>query len=149
VFSNAVLTGARFNNATLTPLNGTPVNFSGAFIQGADFTAADLTQATFTNAYDAKAAGCMQFELGKQYISFPGFTVPVTPDSSQCAKAAADVASTCVKFTFTQRTILPSTVVLGTPTVPVAQASPRNSASCMVNPLCGAPFPSDRVNTCW
>jgi uncharacterized protein YjbI with pentapeptide repeats len=151
VFSNAVLTGAWFNNAILAPLNGTPVNFSGAFIQGADFTAADLTQATFTNAYDAKVAGCMQFELGKQYISFPGFAVPVTPDSTQCKNAAADVASTCVKFTFTRRTILPPTVVLGTPTVPLAQASPRNSDWCTQSPapLCGAPFPSDRVNTCW
>ena len=148
VFSNAVLTGARFNNATLTPLAGTPVNFSGAFIQGADFTAADLTNAIFTNAYDAKAAGCMQFELGEQYTSFPGFSVPVSPDSTQCMRAAA-AATTCVKFTFTQRTILPSTVVLGTPTVPLADARPKNSASCQVAPLCGAPFPSDRVNTCW
>ncbi|MEO7392714.1 MAG: pentapeptide repeat-containing protein [Ramlibacter sp.] len=148
VFSNAVLTGARFNNAVLTPLNGTPVNFSSAFIQGTDFTAADLTNATFSNAYDAKAVGCMQFELDEQHTSFPGFAVPVMPDSTQCAKAPAP-AKTCVKFTFTQRTLLPSTVVLATPTVPLAQAVPKNSASCSIAPLCGVPFPTDRVNTCW
>jgi uncharacterized protein YjbI with pentapeptide repeats len=149
VFSNAVLTGARFNNATLTPLSGTPVNFTNAFLQGADFTAADLTNATFTNAYGATAAGCMQFELGAQYLTFPGFTVPVTPDSTQCMKPAAAVTTTCVKFTFTQKTILPATVVLPVPTVPLANATPRNSASCSVAPLCGAPLPADRVNTCW
>ena len=148
VFSNAVLTGAHFNNAVLSPLEGKPANFSSAFIHGADFTSADLTNATFTNAYDAKAPGCMQFELGEQHTSFPGFAVPVTPDSTQCALAPAP-AKTCVKFTFTHGTILPSSVVLATPTVPLADALPRNSASCTVAPLCGAPFPSDRVNTCW
>jgi uncharacterized protein YjbI with pentapeptide repeats len=150
-FSNAVLIGARLNNAVLSPLNGTPANFTGSFIQGADFTSADLTGATFTNAYDAQAPGCMQFELGAQYISFPGFTVPDPPDSTTCVPKTPVVPPTCVKFEFSQRTILPSTVVLGTPAVPLAQASPPNSASCSVNPLCGAadPFLPDRVNTCW
>jgi uncharacterized protein YjbI with pentapeptide repeats len=146
VFSGAVLTGARFNNATLTPLGGTPVNFSGAFIQGADFTAADLTNATFTNAYGAESGDCMHFELGEQHTSFPGFAVPVTPDSSQCKSAPAQ--KTCVKFSFSQATILPSSVKLPTPAVPIADALPRNSG-CRVAPLCGGPFPPDRVNTCW
>jgi uncharacterized protein YjbI with pentapeptide repeats len=146
-FSNAVLTGARLNNAILTPLNGTPANFSGSFIQGADFSAADLTGAILSNAYAATAPGCMQFELDSRRISFPGFAVPVTPDSTQCMSAQKD--TTCVKFTFGQATVLPSSVILGTPTVPLAQALPRNSPSCSVNPLCGGPLPTDNVNTCW
>jgi uncharacterized protein YjbI with pentapeptide repeats len=146
-FSNAVLTGARLNNAILTPLNGTPANFTGSFIQGADFSAADLTGAIFSNAYAATAPGCMQFELDETHTSFPGFAVPVAPDSTQCAGAPPQKA--CVKFAFGQGTVLPSTVTLGTPTVPLAQALPPNSPSCSVNPLCGAPLPSDRVNTCW
>ncbi len=148
VFSNAVLTGARFNNAVLTPLNGVPVNFSNAFIQGTDFTSASLANAIFSNAYDAKTNGCMQFELDEQHTSFPGFAVPVTPDSPQCVAASAP-AKTCVKFTFTHATLLPASVVLPTPTVPLSEAVPKNSASCTVAPLCGVPFPSDRVNTCW
>ena len=148
VFSNAVLTGARLSNATLTPLNGTPVSFSGAFIQGTDFTAADLTNATFTNAYDAQSAGCMQFELGVGYTSFPGYAVPASAGSKECTVATAPETA-CVKFTFTQRTLLPSTVVIGTPAVPMANAAPKNSASCQTAPLCGIPIPNDRVNTCW
>jgi uncharacterized protein YjbI with pentapeptide repeats len=146
-FNNAVLTGARFNNAVLTPLNGAAANFTGSFIQGTDFTAADLNGATLTNAYAATAAGCMQFELDETHTSFPGFTEPATPDSTQCVNAAPKKA--CVQFTFIQPTLLPSSVVLGTPTIPVSSASPPNSSCFSQAPLCGVPLPTDRVNTCW
>ncbi|MDB5930404.1 MAG: pentapeptide repeat protein, partial [Polaromonas sp.] len=148
-FSNAVLNGAWFRNATLTPdVNGKPVNFGNAFLQGADFTAANLVNAIFSNAYvDTRpSGGCMQFELGAAYTSFPGFSVLTPPGSNTCARAAAP-APTCVQFTYNRPTILAAQV--DPPTIPLSQASPRNTSCASAAPLCGDAFTGAGPNTCW
>ncbi|MBH2008834.1 MAG: pentapeptide repeat-containing protein [Xanthomonadaceae bacterium] len=148
-FNHAVLSGASFRNATLTPdFNGTAVNFGNAFLQGADFTGANLVSAIFTNAYvdTAPNGGCMQFELGAAYTSFPGFSVPTPPGSATCARAASP-APTCVQFTYNRPTILSAQV--DPPTTPLSQAIPRNSSCFDAAPLCGDAFTGVGPNTCW
>ncbi|ABM37716.1 pentapeptide repeat-containing protein [Polaromonas naphthalenivorans] len=147
-FSNAVLNGASFRNATLTPdFNGTPANFSNAFLQGADFTGANLVNPIFTNAYgDANPnGGCMQFELGASYTSFPGFAVPTTPPPSTACVRSAPV-QTCVQFTYNKPTL---GLVLDPPATPLSQARPKNTSCFAEAPLCGDPFIGVGPNTCW
>ncbi|MDB5868389.1 MAG: pentapeptide repeat protein, partial [Polaromonas sp.] len=146
-FSNAVLNGASFRNATLTPdFNGTPANFSNAFLQGADFTGANLVNPIFTNAYadTNPSGGCMQFELAASYTSFPGFAVPTPPGGSACAKSAP--AQTCVQFTYNKPTL---GLVLDPPATPLSQARPKNTSCFAEAPLCGDPFIGIGPNTCW
>ncbi|CAM3361199.1 pentapeptide repeat-containing protein [Polaromonas hydrogenivorans] len=148
-FNHAVLSGASFRNATLTPdFNGTAVNFGNAFLQGTDFTGANLVSAIFTNAYvdTAPNGGCMQFELGAAYTSFPGFSVPTPPGSATCARAASP-APTCVQFTYNRPTIL--SALVDPPTTPLSQAIPRNSSCFDAAPLCGDAFTGVGPNTCW
>ena len=146
-FSNAVLNGASFRNATLTPdFNGTPANFSNAFLQGADFTGANLVNPIFTNAYadTDPNGGCMQFELGASYTSFPGFAVLAPPPSTACVKSAP--VQTCVQFTYNKPTL---GLVLDPPATPLSQASPKNTSCFAKAPLCGDPFIEVGPNTCW
>jgi uncharacterized protein YjbI with pentapeptide repeats len=143
-FSGAVLVGASFHSAQLEPLSLNATVFSNAFLQGADFTAAQIAGARFTNAYGAEAAGCMQFELDKQYTSFTGF---MAPDANRtCREVVAQNA--CVQFTHGQRTLLPAGT-LSTPTVPLADAKPRNGTTCQGQALCGGGFTGSRLNICW
>ncbi|MDB5932440.1 MAG: pentapeptide repeat protein, partial [Polaromonas sp.] len=127
---------------------GAPVNFSNAFLQGADFTSANVNNAIFTNAYldTTPNGGCMQFELDRTHTSFPGFSVPTPPGSRTCARAAAP-APTCVQFTYNRPTILAALV--DPPTIPLSQASPRNSTCAGAAPLCGDAFTGVGPNTCW
>lgn len=143
-FSGAILVGANFHSAQLEPLNLKATVFSNAFLQGADFTAAQIAGAGFTNAYGADTAGCMQFELDKQYTSFTGFTAP---DANRtCREVVAQNA--CVQFAHGQRTLLPPGT-LSTPTVPLADARPRNGSTCQGQALCGGGFTGSRLNICW
>ncbi|CAN5188622.1 hypothetical protein BH10PSE16_BH10PSE16_35470 [soil metagenome] len=146
-FSNAVLNGTSFRNATLTPdINGTPANFSNAFLQGADFTGANLVNPIFTNAYGDTDpnGGCMQFELGASYTSFPGFAVPTPPGSTACVRSAP--VQTCVQFTNNKPTL---GLMLDPPATPLSQARPKNTSCFAEAPLCGDPFIGVGPNTCW
>lgn len=143
-FSGAVLAGASFHSARLEPLALNPTVFSGAFLQGANFTAAEIAGARFTSAYGAEAAGCMQFELEKPYTSFAGFTAP---DANRvCREVAAQNA--CVQVSYGERTLLPAGT-LSPPTVPLADAKPRNGTTCQGQALCGGGFTGSRLNICW
>ncbi|MDB5932439.1 MAG: pentapeptide repeat protein [Polaromonas sp.] len=143
-FSHAVLNGASFRNATLTPdINGTPANFSNAFLLGADFTAATLVSPILTNAYgdDNTSGGCMQTALDASYTAFPGFAMPTPLGSNTCAKAAAP-APTCVQFTYNKATL---GLQLAKPATPL-----NPNTNCFSKaPLCGDAFTGAGPNTCW